>query len=426
MTLTKKGYIQRLADGIISDYMNVFGAVSVEGPKWCGKTWTTLNHANTVFYVLRTEGGYSALEAVRINPAIALEGEPPVAIDEWQEAPGVWDAVRQDVDEDGVRGKYLLTGSVIKKGAGKRPVHSGAGRIGTVRMRPMSLFESGDSDGKVSLREMFRGVDFEAFLKPVDLRLLTFLATRGGWPGNLSATEKNAGLLGREYLRLISTSDISESDDTVRDAEKVMLVLRALARNISSDVSNAAIQRDIQNGAHQVSTPTISAYIDSLKRLFVLDELPGWSPAIRSKARIRQAPKRIFADPSLAVAALRVSMRKLALDTSSFGYIFESMCLRDLLVYAETSGAEVYHYKDDSGLEVDAVIETEDGAYGAFEVKLNPERIPEGLTTLNRFKRKMAGRGADTPECLAVITGGGPAQRREDGIYIVPITSLRD
>jgi predicted AAA+ superfamily ATPase len=426
MTLTKKGYKQRLVDDTIAQYMDIFGAVTVEGPKWCGKTWTVLNHANSVFYVLDTSGGYSVREAVRINPKIALQGTPPVAIDEWQEAPAVWDAVRQAVDEEEGKGRFLLTGSVLKKGKDHKPVHSGAGRIARVRMYPMTLFESGDSDGRVSLKDIFGGIPFEAFLNRFDLERLVSLTVRGGWPGNLAVSDRNAGVLAREYLEMISTSDISESDGTERDAAKVTLLLRALARNISSDASNATLQRDIQNGSNSLSMPTITAYLDSLKRLYVLDEIPAWSPALRSKTRIRQAPKRIFSDPSLAVAALNTTSGKLLLDMSAFGYLFENMCLRDLAVYAAANEGRLYHYRDDSNLEVDAVIEMPDGAYGAFEIKVNPERVPEGLSVLKRFQEKMAARNAEPPRCLAVITGGGTAQRRADGICIVPVTSLRN
>lgn len=321
---------------------------------------------------------------------------------------------------------FLLTGSITKKNSQDNPVHSGAGRIARLKMRPMTLFESGDSDGSISLKELFEGVEFSVQNKPVNVVNLIHLAVRGGWPANLETPEPDAGLIPRQYIELLATSDISNSDDTARDSAKVNLLVQALARNVSTTVSNATLQRDIQNGANSLSMPTITSYLDALKRLYVLEEIPGWKPPIRTKARINQTPKRIFVDPSLAVAALKTSPAKLLYDLSSFGYIFENLCIRDLAVYADSLGGNIFHYVDNSNLEIDAIIETEDGSYGAFEVKLNPERIPEGLTALKRFKEKMKAQNYEQPKCLAIITGGGIVQRREDGIYIIPITALKN
>jgi predicted AAA+ superfamily ATPase len=376
--------------------------------------------------MINTDGNYSFREAASLNPKLALDGQPPVAIDEWQEVPAIWDAVRQRVDAVPEKGMFLLTGSVTKKNPKNRPVHSGAGRIARVKMRPMTLFESGDSDGSISLAELFEDVDFEANAKPIDIENLIHLTIRGGWPANLETPEPDAGLIPRQYIELLATADISLSDDTPRDSAKVRLLLQSLARNISTTVSNASLQRDIQNGANSLSMPTIISYIDSFRRLYVLEEIPGWKPPIRTKARIQQSPKRIFADPSLAVAALKASPKKLLTEMSAFGYIFESLCLRDLTTYAESINGEIFHYTDNSNLEIDAIIETEDGSYGAFEVKLNPERIPEALSALKRFKEKMKAAKYAPPKCLAIITGGGVVQRREDGVYIIPITALRN
>jgi predicted AAA+ superfamily ATPase len=427
MTLTKKKYMPRLVDNMISRYLKVFGAVSIEGPKWCGKTWTSAHHANTINYLLDTANDYSYREAVRLNPKIALEGVRPVAIDEWQEAPAVWDAVRQAVDQADEKGLFILTGSVSRKGEKGRPVHSGAGRIASVGMRPMTLFESGDSDGIVSLRSLAEeNIDFEPFHKEVDLDLLAHLCYRGGWPGNIQTPAADAGLIPIEYLKKLTTSDMSLSDGIAHDPNKVSLLLRAIARNTATTVSNATLQRDIQNGSNTLSMPTIYAYLDALKRLYVLEEIPGWNPPLRSKARIRRAPKRIFTDPSLALAALGTTPGKLIRDLPAMGYVFENLCLRDLLVYSAANGAEVYHYSDNSNLELDAIIEFGNGSYFAVEIKLNPGRIPEAITAINRFKSKMRNAGFDAPTRSLVITGGGVGQLRDDGIMIVPISALRE
>jgi predicted AAA+ superfamily ATPase len=276
------------------------------------------------------------------------------------------------------------------------------------------------------LKELFEGVDFETNAKPVDIINLINLAIRGGWPANLTTPIADAGLVPRQYIELLMTADISLSDDVPRDSAKVNLLLQALARNISTTVSNASLQRDIENGANSLAMPTIISYLDAFKNLHVLEEIPGWKPPIRTKARIGQTPKRIFTDPSLAVAALKTFPKKLLHDLSAFGYIFENLCLRDLTVYADSIGGKIFHYTDNSNLEIDAIIESEDGSYGAFEIKLNPERIPEALSALKRFKEKMIAAKYEPPVCLAVITGGGIVQKREDGIYIVPITALRN
>jgi len=426
MTLGKN-YMPRLVDSMISRYLNVFGAVSIEGPKWCGKTWTSERHANTVNYLLNTENNYSYREAVRLNPKIALAGSRPVAIDEWQEAPAVWDAVRHAVDQTGEKGLFILTGSVSRKGEQGRPAHSGAGRIASVCMRTMSLFESGDSDGRVSLARLCdKRIDFEPFHKDVDLDRLALLCYRGGWPGNIKTPGADAGLVPIEYLKKLTESDLSLSDGVEHDPNKVSLLLRAIARNTATTVSNATLQRDIQNGANTLSMPTIHAYLDALKRLYVLEEIPGWNPPLRSKTRIRQAPKRIFTDPSLALAALRTTPGKLVRDLPAMGYVFENLCLRDLLVYAASNDAQVCHYADNSNLEIDAVVEFGNGSYFAVEIKLNPGRIPEAITTLNRFKSKMRDSGFVAPALSLILTGGGIGQIRDDGIVIVPATALRE
>jgi predicted AAA+ superfamily ATPase len=424
MTLTKPSYKSRIVDKKIEEYLSIFGAVLIEGPKWCGKTWTMLNHAESVVYLMDPAGNYSIREAARMNPASILGGAAPSAIDEWQEVPGIWDAVRFEVDQNREKGRYLLTGST--RPINKKPLHSGAGRIARLRMRTMSLFESGDSNGKASLSALFSGEEIPAFSNPVELDRLIQFAIRGGWPENLEIPETKASIIPEQYLSLIASSDISKlDDDTRRDPVKVELLLRAFARNTASQVSNATLQQDIQNDANSLSMPTIQSYLTALKSLFVIEEAPGWRPAIRSRTRIQTTPKRFFTDPSLAVAGLRTSHRKLREDLSAFGGVFENLCYRDLAIYAEAIDGNVYHYRDNSNLEVDVIIERNDGGYGAFEIKLNPDRADEGVKSLKRFAEKMTEKGVVAPACLAVITGGGIGKKREDGVYVIPITALK-
>lgn len=424
MTLTEIGYRERIADTHIDECLKLFGAVVVEGPKWCGKTWTVLNHAESVVYLMDPGNNYSVREAAQINPSSALKGKQPHAIDEWQEVPGVWDAVRFDVDRSKEKGKYLLTGST--KPLMKRPLHSGIGRIVRVDLRPMSLFESGDSSGNISLSQLFANKKIEAYPTQVDLDHLAYLVTRGGWPENIGISPEKCQVLPHYYLEELAYSEISELDDNInRDPDKVTALLRALARNAASNVSNVTLQKDIGNKANSLSAQTISNYLAALRRLYVLEEIPAWKPALRSKVRLQGAPKRMLVDPSLTVAGLQATPRQLVNDLPTLGNVFESLCLRDLRVYAGALGGKLAHYRDNSYLEVDAIIELSVNSYGAFEVKLNPARVDEAAATLTRFRNKMLQGGYPPPACIAIITGGGVVRQRADGIYEVPVTELK-
>jgi len=424
MPLTEKGYRERIVDKEIDMLLGIFGALSVEGPKWCGKTWTVLNHAESITYLMDPANDYAIREIARINPASVLDGLRPHAIDEWQEVPGIWDAVRFDVDRSKEKGKYLLTGST--KPLVKKPLHSGIGRIGRVALRPMSLFESGDSSGKISLAQLFENVEFDAYVALTDLQHLAYLATRGGWPENRETLPDQCHRFPQHYLDELAHSDISELDDDIsRDPSKVTVLLQALARNTASNINNATLQSDVSRAGSSLSKPTIASYLSALRRLFILEEIPAWMPALRSKVRLQSAPKRMLVDPSLAVAGLRATGQQLIHDMPTFGNIFEGLCLRDLRVYARALEGRLLHYRDSIGLEVDAIIERADGSYGAFEVKLNASRTDEAVATLMRFKRKMEQGSYPSPTCMAVITGGGAVQQRPDGIYVVPITELK-
>jgi predicted AAA+ superfamily ATPase len=430
VTLTKDGYRTRIVDQKITDYLKVFGAVSIEGPKWCGKTWTSLSHANSVTYIMDPAGNYSNRARALINPALILEGKPPHAIDEWQEVVGIWDAVRFDVDQEAEPGRFILTGSVTPPR--DSPSHSGAGRIALIRMWPMSLFESGDSIGAVSLKSLFAAEAIEPFTTDIELPDLIDLTARGGWPQTLRLPTRLAAQISIEYLGAIERNELFNRSFSRRSPQKLKRLLRALSRNNSTSVSISALAADIDGATRIERTPdeitisreTASAYIDDLKKIFVVEELPGWNPPIRSKTRIRMALKRIFVDPSLAIAALGVGREHLLHDLNTYGFMFENLCLRDLAVYAENLGASLCHYRDNSGLEADAIIEAPDGSWGALEIKLGEHQVNSAAHSLIRLRKKMVEGGAQPPAFLAVIIGGGFGYRREDGVYVVPINAL--
>ena len=429
MTIRKTGYLPRIIDNKIEEYLEVFGALSIEGPKWCGKTWTSLNHANSVNYIMDPAGGYSNRERARLNPALALEGKAPHLIDEWQEVPGIWDAVRFDVDKEHSAGKYILTGSVSPPRG--EYSHSGTGRFALIRMRPMSLFESGDSLGIISFGALFQGERFEPFSADIDLKRLVDITVRGGWPEALSIPVRSAMLMSAEYLNLISKNEMFRSSDKRRNTAKLGKLLRAVARNNATTVNLSTLSLDSDPEQKQsedeikISRQTTTEYLDDLKRIYVTEDIPGWLPEIRSKTRIRMAPKMIYADPSLAVAALGLNSDRLLHDLNTYGFMFENLCLRDISVYAENIDATVYHYRDNSGLEADAIVEMPDGAWGAFEIILGEHQVEAASASLRRLRDKMVASGAEPPACLCVITGGGFGRLRDDGTYVIPINALK-
>jgi len=424
MPLTEEGYKPRLIDAEVTAAMRAFGAVSIEGPKWCGKTWTALNHANSVYYVSDPSGNFANRERALIDPSLILKGEHPRLIDEWQVVPGIWDAVRFTVDRGHERGMYLLTGSATPPRTSY--IHSGAGRIDSVRMRPMSLFESGESTGAVSLGDLLAQRKWNTADSTLSLENLIALIVRGGWPQSLSLDSESAARIPISYVQKIAHEDISELDGQGRDPSKIQATLRSLARNNASLVTNAVIERDTHASSEPVSSDSISVYLSALKRLYVLDEIFGWSPHIRSSKRTQTSPKRLFVDPSLAVAALGATPQMLLDDLTTLGFLFEGLCLRDLLVYAQALGASIYHYRDDSGLEAAAIIQLRNGDWGAFEIKLSAHQVDKAADNLMRLKKRMARSSAKPPSCLVVITGvNGFAHTRSDGIHVVPLDCLR-
>jgi predicted AAA+ superfamily ATPase len=423
MALTENGYRSRLVDKKIERYLKLFGALSIEGPKWCGKTWTALNHANSVVYLLDPENNYANRESARLNPASILEGENPLLVDEWQEVPGIWDAVRFASDRTRKKGLFLLTGSVTPKK--DTYAHSGAGRIARIRMRSMSLFEGGFSKGTVSLSRLFEGEKIEATASRLSQNALIDLLVRGGWPGNISVSGEDAPILPQQYLEALSESDISHADNVKRNPQLTLHLLAALARVNATTAFNTAITTDVQAKFGSITRQTIAEYLAALIRLYVIDEIPQWFPDLRDKLRLRRAPKRIFTDPSIALCALRATPAELRRNPRTLGGLFENLCLRDLLVYAEAIGAKLSHYHDNTELEIDAILEL-DTRWAAIEIKLGAHRIEEGAQAVSRLCAKVQSKGAPAPAFLAILTGGGPAFTRKDGIHIIPIDCLRN
>lgn len=425
MTLAKKGYRPRIADIRLSKMLDVFGAVCVEGPKYCGKTWTSLNHANSAFFVSDPTENFLNRSLVSSNVEFAFrDAKSPHLIDEWQEFPSIWDATRMKVDENGREGQYILTGSSTPTVKGV--LHSGAGRIGNLTMRTMSLFESGDSDGAVSLSSLFEGEDVFTEIRKVERQHIVDLTIRGGWPGLIGKDPESASTMNRDYVSKI-IKEASVLDGRRRDLGKMDAFFRSLARNESTVVSNTTLATDMEKyDDESMSEQTVSEYLDVLSRMFMINDQPSFSTNFRSPVRVGKKPKKHLADPSLAAAAMGLDRDRLMRDPRTFGYLFESLCIRDLDIYASAIGGSVRHYRDSNGHEVDAIVENGDGRWGMFEVRTGTEGIEDGVRSLRRAEKVYIDQGWPLPEFLCVICGtASAAYRRQDGVYVVPITSLR-
>lgn len=424
--MNKNQYKPRIMDQKIKEYLSAFGAVCIEGPKWCGKTWTSSFHCGSEIFIGDPSGNFQNRKLAEMSPALVLEGETPRLIDEWQEVPPLWDAVRYKVDQKPEKGQYILTGSATPNHKGI--LHSGAGRIAKLRMRPMSLYESGDSSGMVSLEELCDGKFTPAMTGEVDLMKLIHFMIRGGWPGNIGVPDSKAGLMPEEYLNAVIDDDVFRIDGVKRDTAKMKLLLRSLARNESTTVTNRTLKNDIKSiDDEDMDIDTVAAYLDIFKRLFITDNQPPFSSNIRSSVRIKQAEKRHFSDPSLACALLKATPSKLVNDLETLGFLFEALCERDLKIYAESFGAELYHYQDYKEREIDAVIELSDGNWCAFEIKLGANQIDDAAAGLLSLRDEIEKEKGKIPAVLCVICGlSNAAYQREDGVYVVPITALKN
>lgn len=428
--MAKIEYKPRIADSILSDKLKGMGAVLIEGPKWCGKTTTAEQHAGSVIYMDDPRFVDSNIEAVSIDPAIILNGAVPRLIDEWQIAPRLWDAVRFTVDHRGEEGQFILTGSAVPlvgKEEQKR-THTGTGRIGRIRMRTMSLWESGDSSGQISLEALFAGEERYASCH-ADLERIAYLACRGGWP---RATLQNYDIsLGRayDYLDAIVHIDLNRVDGSMKNPERAARLLRSYARHLGTQTSLSAISADLSGNENEsFDSRTVQSYVNALNLIYVIEDMHAWNPNLRSKAAIRSGDTRYFVDPSIAVAALGIGPKDLISDLRTFGFIFENMCVRDLRVYADSLGGNVYHYRDNLGLECDAVIHLRNGKYGLIEIKLGGDRlVEEGAANLLKLRDKIDTDKMAEPSFMMVLTAiGNAAYRRKDGVYVVPVSCLKN
>lgn len=418
-------YLPRLVDKLVELNLKAFGAICIEGAKWCGKTWTSRYHSKSAIYLGDPSENCQNKELMQLAPKIALDGETPRLIDEWQELPSVWDTVRHEVDKRGKKGQFILTGSStpVQKGV----LHSGAGRISTIRMRPMSLFESNDSSGQVSLQSIFDGT-FEAVATPkINLRTLIELTVRGGWPGSLGLSYEEYSIIPKEYISSIINHDIYRLERINRNSKKMHRLLKSLARNESTVASISTLREDVKEYENDtLDNDTISAYLTIFERLFLIDNQKAFSSNIRSATRIKQADKRHFVDPSLAIALLDASYEDLLNDLNTFDFMFEALCERDLRIYAESLGGKLYHYQDYKNREIDAIVELKDGRLGAFEIKLGVEAVDNAARSLIEIRDALKAEGSNKLDVLVVISGlSNFAYRREDGVYVVPITTLR-
>lgn len=424
--MDKHKYKPRIVDQTIEEYLSAFGAICIEGPKWCGKTWTSSYHSKSEIYIGDPAGNFQNRQLAELSPALVLEGESPRLIDEWQEVPPLWDAVRYQVDQTAKKGLFILTGSATPNHKGI--LHSGAGRIARLRMRPMSLWESGDSSGKVSLEQLCHGKLTPTMTGDVDLKKLVELIIRGGWPGSLGLSIDQASLLPAQYLDAVIDDDVYRIDGIKRDTQKMRLLLRSLARNESTTVTNKTLMKDIKAvDDEDIDGNTVAAYLDIFKRLFITDNQPPFSSGIRSSVRVKQAEKRHFADPSLACALLKATPAGLLGDLETLGFLFEALCERDLRIYAESFGAHLYHYQDYRNQEIDAVIELSDGNWCAFEIKLGANQIDSAAENLLEIKKQIeVDPKGKPPEVLCVLCGmTSAAYKRPDGVFVVPVTALK-
>ena len=425
-----KEYKNRIADQILADKLEAMGAVLIEGPKYCGKTTLATQQAKSILYMADPETKSQNLAMAQTNIKRLLQGETPRLIDEWQLAPQFWDAVRNEVDKRDEDGQFMLTGSAVPPKQDEI-FHSGTGRMSWLKLRTMSLWESGDSSGDVSLGALFKNADSVDGASKIDIDQLAFLTCRGGWPkATLKKSKKAALLQAKEYYEAVYRYDISRVDDVERDPELTKRLMRSYSRNQGSQASAGTILADIRaNESDELSENTIYSYIKALKKIFVIEDSLAWNPNLRSKTAIRTSDTRYFIDPSIATAALGLGPDDLINDLNTFGLLFETLCVRDLRVYADALGGTVYHYRDKSNLECDAVVHLENGSYGLIEIKLGGDSlIKEGAENLQLLANKLDTTKMKKPSFLMVLTGVGDYayKRPEDGVLVVPIGCLKD
>ena len=427
-------YLERIADGQLRLFLEAFGAVQIKGPKWCGKTTTAAMQAKSVLQMQDPDKRESYLTTARTRPSLLLKGDTPRLIDEWQVAPVLWDSVRHAVDSRRERGQFILTGSTVVES--KEIMHTGTGRIAQMQMYPMSLYESQESSGEISLQALFdhKDLDIDGIMSDLSIEKLIFAACRGGWPASLEKMSEKAKLLiAKKYVDIICNEDISRVDERQRNPALARLIMRSYARNICSLAKKTQMLSDVSSEMEGTALSTFNDYVSALEKLFVIDDIEAWNPSIRSKTVIRTGKKRCFTDPSIAVAVSGASPQSLEQDLLSFGFIYESLCMRDLRVYSQALGGRLSYYRDRNGLEADAVLHLSDGRYALIECKLGSRDIEDGAKHLLELKRLVQQQNEENPkhpirlpDLLMVLTGGEMAYTREDGVRVVPIGCLKD
>ena len=423
-----KDYKKRIADRILKNKLEGKGAILIEGPKWCGKTTTAEQLASSVLYMDDPQRKNQNIMMSEINPGRLLQGSTPRLIDEWQLAPKLWDAIRFEVDHRKELGQFILTGSAVPPDT-QEITHSGTGRFSWFTMRPMSVYESGESTGEVSLRELFNSPETIDGESDVDIEKLAFMVCRGGWPQSLELKYNVALQQAFDYYDAVVNWDINRADGVRKNKERVKRLMRSYARNQGSQVSISTIRQDIiVNDESDISEDTVSAYLNALRKIFVIEDMPAWNPNLRSKTAIRTSDTRYFIDSSIATASLGIGPQDLINDLKTFGLMFETLCVRDLRVYAEALDGNVYHYRDKENLECDAVVHLRNGTYGLIEIKLGGNKlIEEGAANLKTLNSKLDTEKMKSPSFLMILVGTGDfAYRRDDGIYVVPVGCLRD
>jgi predicted AAA+ superfamily ATPase len=419
-----KEYMPRLVEDKLEKQLKATGCVVIEGPKWCGKSTTAKRFSKTTVELQRTNVFKQYQIYLTTEEENVLKGELPILFDEWQKLPDLWDHIRWDLDTNGGRGQYILTGSA--KPIENKDRHSGTGRMAKIIMRPMSLYESMESTGEVSLTDLFNGISKISGNSKITFNRIAHLICRGGWPESIKDDDETALLIAENYFRSITDADITKVDDIKRNPERARKILRSYARHISSFASNTTIQEDVSTGDSAFDNKTMISYTNAFRKLFVIEDLSAWSPKLRSKTVIRTADKRQFVDPCIAAAALGASPADLINDVNTFGLLFESLCIRDLRIYADRIGGSVCQYHDSSGLEADAVIHLNNGDWGAVEIKLGGNMIDEAAENLLKLKKRIDTEHAKEPKFLMVLSGLNYAYRRPDGVYVVPIGCLKD
>ena len=423
-----KEYKKRIVDEILLKKLKGKGAVLIQGAKWCGKTTTAEQMSKSILYMANPQEKQQNLTLADLNPSLLLVGAVPRLIDEWQIAPKLWDAVRFEVDHRGEEGQFILTGSSVPANMDD-VVHTGTGRFAWLTMRPMTLYESGESNGNVSLAELFENKSVLNGINELSLEDVAYLCCRGGWPRSIYMDKDVALEQAYDYYDAVVNSDISRVDNITRNTERTKNLMRSYARNMGSQVSYETLKNDmINNDSFSLDTDTVFSYVNALKKIFVVEELAAWNPNLRSKTAIRTSDTRYFVDPSIAVAALGLGPNDLISDLNTFGLLFETLCIRDLRVYAESINGSVYHYRDASDLECDAVIHLRNGDYGLIEVKLGGDKlVDEGAETLMKLNNKIDTEKMKKPSFMMILTAIGKyAYKRDDGIYVVPIGCLKN